>query len=87
VNAASQIADDADEDDLPDLEHIVIGAVDADTYEEHRARKEIFVGVPTQNSESQRNPGASPAFRILRRDKGKWPDQALDHRSGCPRSR
>jgi isocitrate/isopropylmalate dehydrogenase len=25
-------------------------------------------GVPTQNSESQRNPGVSPAFRVLSRD-------------------
>ena len=26
--------------------------------------------VPTQNSESQRNPGVSPAFRVLSRDRG-----------------
>jgi hypothetical protein len=31
--------------------------------ETHRAE-----AVPTQNSESQRNPGVSPAFRVLSRD-------------------
>ena len=30
----------------------------------------LGVGVPTQNSESQRNPGVSPAFRVLSMDKG-----------------
>ena len=42
------------------------------TYSDHAAGArefmEIFPGVPTQNSESQRNPGVSPAFRVLSRD-------------------
>jgi hypothetical protein len=43
------------------------------TYSDHAAGAkefmEIFPGVPTQNSESQRNPGVSPAFRVLGRDR------------------
>jgi hypothetical protein len=43
------------------------------TYSDHAAGAkefmEIFPGVPTQNSESQRNPGVSPAFRVLSRDR------------------
>ena len=39
------------------------------TYSDHAAGAkefmEIFPGVPTQNSESQRNHGVSPAFRVL----------------------
>src|SRR5664279_3250686 len=43
IEQQQYIADDADDDDLADLEHIVVGAVDADADEEHRARIEIFV--------------------------------------------
>lgn len=42
IEQQQQIADQPDDDGLADLEHVVVGAVDADAHEEQRARIEIL---------------------------------------------
>src|SRR6185369_1346490 len=43
VEQQQDVADDADDHDFADLEHVVVGAVDADADEEQRARIEVLV--------------------------------------------
>src|SRR6202012_2442385 len=44
VEPQQDVADNTDEQGLTDLEHVVIGGIDPDADEEHRARIEVAIG-------------------------------------------